>query len=149
MSKLDFVFPLLRKEGYEVTSPAERDYNCIAWAFGDNGDKNRWWWPDKYLQYYWPSNVTRDETLESFIEAFENMGFEICEKAELEEGFEKISIYTKPDHTPTHVTRQLENGKWTSKLGQSEDIEHNFDSLTGQCYGAVAVIMKHPIQKNK
>ena len=146
LSKLDFDFPLLRKEGYEVTSPAERDYNCIAWAFGD---KSRWWWPDKYLQYYWPPNVKRDETLESFIEAFKNMGFEICEKAEREEGFEKISIYSKPDHTPTHAARQLENGKWTSKLGQSEDIEHNFDSITGPCYGSVAVIMKRPIQKNE
>ena len=146
LSKLDFDFPLLRKEGYEVTSPAERDYNCIAWAFGD---KSRWWWPDKYLQYYWPPNVKRDETLESFIEAFENMGFEICEKAEREEGFEKISIYTKHDHNPTHAARQLENGKWTSKLGQSEDIEHNFDSITGPFYGSVAVIMKRPIQKNE
>lgn len=146
LSKLDSNFPLLRKEGYAVTSPAERDYNCIAWAFGD---QNRWWWPDKYFQYYWPPNVKRDETLESFIQAFENMGFEICENAESEEDFEKISIYTKPDGTPTHAARQLENGKWTSKLGQSEDIEHNFDSLAGPCYGSVVVIMKRAIQKNE
>jgi len=145
-SMLDSRFPRLRKEGYKVTSPAAREYNCIAWAFGDI---SRWWWPDKYLQYYWPPNVRRDETLESFIEAFENIGYEICEKAEREEDFEKISIYTKPDRTLTHAARQLENGKWTSKLGQSEDIEHNFDSLTGPCYGSAAEIMKRPIQKNE
>lgn len=136
---LDFSFPSLRKTGFEITSPHTEDYNCIAWAAGDT---NKWWWPDKYFQYYWPSDAPRNESLQAFIEAFEKMGYVICENLDLEEGIEKISIYIRPDGTPTHAARQLENGKWTSKLGRSEDIEHLIDSLDGPCYGSVAVIMQ-------
>ena len=40
---IDAIFPGLRNSAYRVTSPAARDYNCIAWAAGD---ATRWWWPD-------------------------------------------------------------------------------------------------------
>ena len=45
---------------------------------------------------------------------------------------------------PTHASRQLSNGRWTSKLGPSERIEHDFDALEGAAYGQIAQIMRRP-----
>jgi hypothetical protein len=72
------------------------------------------------------------------------MRYERCEDATLEEGFEKVALYTK-DSVPTHMYRQLENGEWTSKCGQREDIAHQFEDLDGDLYGAVTLIMKRRI----
>jgi hypothetical protein len=39
----------------------------------------------------------------------------------------------------------LANGGWTSKLGESAQIEHaTLDALTGEAYGVVAQILKRP-----
>ncbi|TAF36353.1 MAG: hypothetical protein EAZ69_10585 [Oscillatoriales cyanobacterium] len=46
---------------------------------------------------------------------------------------------------PTHAARQLANGKWTSKLGWLEDIEHELDGLTGDRYGVVGQILKRAV----
>jgi hypothetical protein len=43
---------------------------------------------------------------------------------------------------PKHAARQLPNGRWTSKLGVSEDIEHALHDLTGLIYGSVALVFK-------
>lgn len=40
---LQTLFPGLRTTPFRVTSPANRKYNCIAWAANDAGD---WWWPE-------------------------------------------------------------------------------------------------------
>jgi hypothetical protein len=46
----------------------------------------------------------------------------------------------------THAARQLPNGKWTSKLGKGEDIEHDTpDDVSGGIYGEVVEIMRRPI----
>jgi hypothetical protein len=63
----------------------------------------------------------------------------------LELEYQKIAIYIDVSGTPTHAARQLPNGKWTSKLGWLEDIEHELDGLTGDRYGCVAQILKRPI----
>jgi hypothetical protein len=36
----------------------------------------------------------------------------------------------------------LVSGRWTSKLGNAEDIEHELRALEGEIYGAVALILK-------
>jgi hypothetical protein len=42
-----------------------------------------------------------------------------------------------------HAARQLGTGRWTSKLGPDEDIEHDdVDALEGDHYGVVVRIMK-------
>lgn len=73
------------------------------------------------------------------------MGYEVCDNTELEVGFEKIAIYGDSDGEATHAARQLPNGKWTSKLGRWEDIEHELEGLTGEMYGEVKQILKRPI----
>ncbi|GCL37589.1 MULTISPECIES: hypothetical protein [Sphaerospermopsis] len=137
-------FPNLVIHGYKLTSPDTTDYNCVAWAAEDD---EKWWWPDAQNEEYWPPGVPREETLEAFQQAFKTIGYEICENDVLETGFQKIAIYANSNKIPTHIARQLPDGKWTSKLGQDEDIEHNnLQGLTGNPgYGEVAFLMKKPI----
>lgn len=135
------LFPRLRNSGYRVTSPATIDYNCIAWAAGS---VESWWWPDRLRQYYWPPGIPRNESVEAFVVLFEGVGYEVCEDAEMEQGFEKVAIYVDSNNKVTHASRQLDSGAWTSKLGNLEDIEHAFDGVSGSRYGSVAVIMRRP-----
>ena len=137
-------FPNLSKDGYSLTSPKTPEYNCIAWAAGDDGV---WWWPDSLYEYYWPSEIPRAETIEAFIKAYEKLGYFVCSNAELENGFEKVAIYADHNKKPTHAARQLNSGHWTSKLGSSEDIAHTtLDGLISDSYGHVAIILKRPIE---
>lgn len=134
-------FPMLQSSAYKVTSPATIEYNCIAWAAGDT---ETWWWPDPFDQYFWPSGILREETIDAFVKAFEFLGYTICRDANYETGYEKVAIYAKPDGRPTHTARQIDSEKWTSKIGRLEDIEHGINSLSGAIYGEPIVYMKRP-----
>jgi hypothetical protein len=46
---------------------------------------------------------------------------------------------------PKHAARQLANGRWTSKLGELEDIEHTLNGLDGIWYGSVMLILKRAL----
>jgi hypothetical protein len=141
VAHLESLFPGPRGSVYEVSSPPDDVYNCIAWAAND---KLRWWWPDQFKKRYWPAGVLRDETLAAFQEAFASLGYAVCAGEELETGFEKVALFADPDGFPTHAARQLNNGRWTSKLGEIEDIEHALRDLEGAEYGAVVLVMKRP-----
>jgi hypothetical protein len=39
----------------------------------------------------------------------------------------------------------MPDGRWTSKLGRSEDIEQGLHALTGEVYGSVVRVMRRPI----
>jgi hypothetical protein len=143
---LENLFPGLQGRPYQITSPKNDDYNCIAWAAGDT---RNWWWPDEEGQDYWPSGASRSESVVSFVDAFASLGYLVCDHADLENGFEKIALFAIADEQPKHVARQLPNGHWTSKLGHLEDIEHILGDLTGKAYGTVVRIMKRPIATPK
>lgn len=131
-------FPGLAKDGYRVTSPATPRYNCIAWAASRN---DRFWWPNAYG--YWPPTVVRAETLHAFIAAYETIGYRQCADGRVELRFEKIAIFVGAGGKPTHAARQLDRGKWTSKLGPNVDIEHATpEALSGTSYGNVATFMR-------
>jgi hypothetical protein len=137
-------FPNLRPQDYNVTSPSTREYNCISWAIHD---LENWWWPDDpEIGYaYWPPNVPRAETVMAFLLAFASVGYVQCEDADLETGFEKIALYTL-NASPTHAARQLPNGRWSSKLGSYEDIEHqNLECLNGPCYGGAFIFLRRAV----
>ena len=135
---LEYAFPGLRGTSYEITSRADRSYNCIAWAAGD---ASRWWWPDD--QNFWPKDVTARPSLAAFSQVFARLGYEVCENASMENGWEKIAIYAMEDGSPTHAARQLPDGSWTSKLGRAEDISHvTLDSICGDRYGKVAILLR-------
>jgi hypothetical protein len=133
-------WPYLLSEGYDVTSVETWDYNCIAFVAGV---QNQWWWPDTNGDGYWPISE-RKETISCFIKAFESLGFEVCDDG-LEKGYEKIAIFAL-NGVPTHAAKQLPNGRWTSKLGSWEDIEHNtLKAVEEYVYGKVDTFMRKSI----
>jgi hypothetical protein len=136
-------FPNLAATEYRVTSPPTRRYNCFAWAAGES---EQWWNPlEPENPYYWINGVPAELTISAFIQAYRTLGYEPCDRADLEPGFEKIAIYATPDGEPTHAARQLANGQWTSKLGRWEDIEHELEGLVCEMYGSVKQILQRPI----
>jgi hypothetical protein len=143
---LESVFPGLGSSEFRVTSPATRDYNCIAWAAGDTA---HWWWPEVDPDndaIFWPAGVPLEETLAAFTAAFVTLGYASCTGEDLEPGFERVALFAN-DGVPTHAARQRPSGRWTSKLGFLEDIEHELHALAGAECGTVALIMKRPLAK--
>jgi hypothetical protein len=134
------LFPDLARTGYQVTSPPDPIYNCIAWAAGRT---DQWWWPDPGGFEFWPPGVPRMATLAAFAQAFATLGYTACPDPALEAGWEKVAIFTLNDD-PTHAARQLSTGRWTSKLGPDDDIEHELEGLVGPAYGTVAIILRRP-----
>lgn len=138
-ARLLSAFSRLRPERFIIQSERTHAYNCVAWAAGSTG---AWWWPDH--RSFWPEGVARETTIEAFIAAFSTIGYVRCRSTRRRRGVEKIAIYVDQRGQPTHTARLLESGRWTSKLGNCEDIEHDFDGLTGhdnQEYGDVIIIM--------
>src|SRR5262245_37921429 len=134
-------FPNLAPTGYTVTSPATFVYNCIAWAAGITDD---WWWPDPMGVSTWPAPARREETLAAFVEAFRTLGYVPCDDGAPEPGYEKVALYALAG-VPKHAARQLPSGRWTSKLGELEDVEHTLDGLVGTWYGDVVQFLKRPL----
>lgn len=137
---MDDVFPNLAAEGFTTTSPASQRYNCIAWAAGRD---DAWWWPDPEFVCYWPDAAPRQESIDAFVAAFTDLGYEPCPGGELQDGFEKVAIY-RCGGLPTHAARQLRDGSWSSKLGRNIDITHTLAGLEGCEYGRVVAFLKRP-----
>lgn len=134
-------FPNSYIEPFLLTSPETPHYNCIAWAFEDD---TKWYWPDPDDIYYWPSEISREITIDSFIELYSLKNYTVCNSSDFELGIEKIAIFTDANGFPTHAARQLENGLWTSKLGQSNDIQHTIFAMNNSFYGNATVFMSRP-----
>jgi hypothetical protein len=130
--------PSLTDDTCVVTSAVANRYNCIAWAAGDI---NRWWWPVPLRGIaYWPQGIAREVTMAAFIAAFATVGYEPCVDGSLEAGIEKVALYAIFQDgllTPTHASRQLVTGEWTSKMGRLEDITHfACEHVNGRIYGS-------------
>ena len=89
------------------------------------------------------ANEPAEAAVAAFRAAFATLGYVDCKAADLEAGFERIAVFAR-DGIPTHATRQLPDGLWTSKVGELEDIEHNLHDLEGDAYGTVALLMMRP-----
>lgn len=142
---LEAIFPGLAASNYVVISPAMRDYNCIAWAASDVA---KWWWPDPDSSndaIFWPASIAREETIDAFTAMFATLGYTPCSTEDAEPGFEKVALFAIAD-IPTHAARQLATGRWTSKLGFLEDIEHELHALSGTEYGTIVLVMRRPIR---
>lgn len=132
-----------------ITSPETNDYNCVAWAIGITDE---WWEGGNPDFYYWPPGIPTTHELGSVIAALEVAGFKRCEGCELEPGFDKIAVCEGHDGEYSHVSKLLSSGKWSSKLGVNEDIEHDRDALLGppgkygKPYGVIKLYMKRPTQ---
>jgi hypothetical protein len=134
------LFPRLTSHNHRLTSPASMEYNCIAWSAGD---VEHWWQPG----VYWPIPAhSEDYGIGVLEQLFKSLGYEDCGlDASLEPAFEKVALFGQSLYY-THASRQLPNGKWTSKLGKAEDIEHDTPhDVAGGIYGEVVQIMKRPV----
>ncbi len=144
VTHLEDLFPGLRGTAFWTTSPKDPVYTCIAWAAGET---QKWWWPDLEVVKFWPSGIDRAETREAFEKAFASPGYTTCETDAPEEGFEKIALFADQQAIPTHAARQLPGGRWSSKLGELEDIEHDLRALEGTEYGLVVLLMKRALPR--
>ena len=133
-------FPHLTRDNHRITSPSTPVYNCIAWAAGDT---EKWWEPCAS----WPVRASPDEYGIAALErVFSALGYQDCDlDASFEPGFSKVALYGST-FVYTHAARQLTNGKWTSKLGKAEDIEHDTPADVAEgLYGEVIEIMKRRV----
>lgn len=140
---LDRDFPRLRPSNALKTSPRDRRYNCIAWAVGES---RRWWWPVGGKLSFWPHGVPGVATVDAFTAAFKTKGYDPCADGAREAGFEKIALFADAGGVPTHAARLLaDRDRWTSKLGQCPDIEHDLGDVAGGAYGHVVRFYRKPI----
>lgn len=139
-------FPNLNLDEFNITSRINFLYNCYAWAAGYD---NLIMQPSTHSRYGWLTGEI-GETLDNFEKQYQYLWFERADNDRLEEGIEKAAFYVK-QNAVQHAARQLENGWWTSKLGQwGEDIEHKtLEGLEGDEYGQVEMIMKRPVRERK
>ena len=146
--RLTLWLPGLELSHFEITSPRTSSYNCIAWALGNT---DRVWDPDEHAdEAYWPADMARDASIETLTAVFSQVGFAECDQGDLQEGLEKIAFYAVGAEF-THVARQLVDGRWTSKLGEDCDIEHELEALVSPPgrsaawrYGEVVAFMQRP-----
>ncbi len=117
------------------------------------------WDPDgaalRLAPYRWILDLPLDWKLETLTAIFGRYRYEACGlNANHEEAYEKVAIYVddQDDGDVSHVARQLMNGRWVSKLGKDEDIEHDtLEALEADtlqfpaAYGRVALVMKRSI----
>jgi hypothetical protein len=139
--------PNLNDQNCIERSRATTKYNCFAWAAWED---TRWWEPDPFNINYWPPSAPRELTMGAVIAAYSTRGYLPCGDASLEPGFEKIALFAITDPwgaiIPTHAARQLPDGRWTSKLGPFEDVEHTtVDAVDCPTYGSTAQFLKKPI----
>ena len=67
---------------FELTSEATPQYNCFAWALGNDSQ-----WFDPTADYgYWPESIPNDVTIDSIVELFRSAGYEQCHDGSLEAG---------------------------------------------------------------
>lgn len=142
---LEKEYPKLNAVGYNVTSPKDKKYNCVAWAA--KRDQQNWWEPLNEPGCYWPKEVPFNHSFENYVKVFEVLGYSYCDNPSLEEGFEKVALFSHAIGWFEHVSHQLEDGAWISKLGPYEDIKHaTIGALESNgvlpAYGMVTRIMK-------
>ncbi len=147
-------WPNLTENNATVISCDDALYNCAAFIVGD---KTQRWWPVEtevaeigVQGYYWPPCFPCEESVKNIIATLRGvLGFERCADGTLESGYEKIAIYGVKDE-PRHLAKQLPNGKWASKLGELEDIEHDtLDALNGWFYGTAIAFLRRQRQDAK
>ena len=132
-------FPRLVDDGYNRTSLPTIAYNCVAWAFGD---QTKWWEPDVFGLFHWPC-AERQYTVQAYEALAKSQGYKKCSNGDLEPGFDKIAIYAA-NNQPKHIARQLQDGRWTSKLGDLDDITHTLSGIKAPGYGEPVRFLKRP-----
>jgi hypothetical protein len=138
--RIENIAPRLANEPYEITSVETDAYKLhpplLSIVKRPSGHTPKY-------GCYWPPGILRNNNRGTVAKIFEIHGYRQCESSGVEPGFEKIALYEHREYGIEHVSRQLETGRWTSKIGEWEDIEHeSAKSLEGDEYGSVIGYMK-------
>jgi hypothetical protein len=145
-------FPkLLQDNRFKVTSKATPNYNCIAWACKYD---ERWIQPPYMGKpnldcvVWWPPDIPEGLEPECLKKLFEYHGYAECKSSKREEGYRKVAIFfNEQTNEWTHAARELNNGCWTSKLGQFADIQHGTpEAIENDDYGKVYCFMKKKLE---
>lgn len=136
---LEAIFPELEGWDYSVTSENSHDYNCIAWAAGEDA---RQWWPWGDDNTYWPSDAPCELSLDAFVKAYASIRYEVCDDEAYDPEYDKVALFADPSGCPTHAALQIDDLYWTSKLGKLHDIRHPLRALDGGRYGRVKLFMR-------
>jgi hypothetical protein len=147
--EIENYFPNLITANWEVKSPFDDSYQCIAWAACRTDCQI---WP--YYGYTWFQGVPIATDLlqapvDCFVQGFRTLGYKPCDSKAFEFGYQKLAIYANNGGV-THMARQHFWGRgWLSKLGNLEDIVHdNLEDVEGDMspsaaeYGKVVKILK-------
>lgn len=138
-------FPRSEEEPFDITSPQDKSYNCIAWAAQID---NRFCWPGHHPSEFWPPTLKKEETIDALMAFYELYGYVVCADDKFEEGFDKIALFEK-DGKPTHAARQLGPDLWSSKLGREWDVSHTLAAMQDGYYGNPTVFMKRKKSPNE
>lgn len=137
---IEQLFPNLRGTLWAIKSRKTKRYNCLAWAAGE---KHRRW--DLGKGAFWPAGVKKLSGFAYLVGAFQAEGFNVCDEdacQNYDPNCDSIVLY-KLNVRGMHAARLLDNGMWSSKLGDSEDIQHQTpEALSGIRYGVPFVYMK-------
>jgi len=145
--KLEEWFPALKGTSWTVESKGTSLYNCFAWAAGES--HRRW---DFTKDDFWPDKNKGKYGIAYLVAAYRAVGFKKCDASDglnPDERFDKIVLYCRGTEG-THAARLLDCGRWTSKIGDHEDIEHEQpEHLHSGVYGEPFVYMKRKRVQNE
>ncbi len=142
--RLPNLHALLQDDDFK--SPPTIAYNCVGYAVGDP----RWWQPSGDEGHVWLNDLpVGDYSVAQYVDMFKRFGFLPCAGMEPEVGFEKLAVFGNQGEFE-HVAIQLSDGRWISKLGDLEDIQHPAaQNLEGNFYGKIDIILKRPGDINR
>lgn len=133
-------FPGLEAAAAEVLHAADPVFNCVAWAVGVS---DAVWWPCD-PDAYWPPGVPDELTVAAMAASLGTVGYSPCSDGDAEPGYEKVAVFARGG-VPTHVARQLPDGRWSSKLGRDCLVAHATPGgVEGVVYGSVAAYLRRP-----
>jgi hypothetical protein len=122
-------------------SPQTTRYNCLAWAVRD---EDKPWYPrGDPRKSRWPADAPETLDIPSVVRTLELVGYEVCPPGDGDPDFERIVLFEDTEGFFAHAARQLPDGRWTSKLGTWEDIEHDDpECLEGGDYGSISCFLR-------
>jgi hypothetical protein len=138
------IFPRSESAPYEVTSPEDIKYNCSRGLlarrrFAANGGLRL------HPSIIGPWSPVRKQLRVSSRHSA-NLATWFATPANSNQVMRGWQSTLTKLGTPTHMARQLTSGRWTSKLGELEDIEHlTLEQLSGSDYGQAVQFLKRKL----
>jgi len=99
-NEIESWFPNIIGKEYKVFE-VEGDFNCVSFSLDIT---DGWMWTSTEL---WPyKTIPRNSGLEGFKKLYKIYGYQECNNADFEIGYDKIAFYSK-EGNPTHVAKQF------------------------------------------